>query len=66
MQLSKDIAKLDTAALLSVLSLIAMLTLLTGCAATSGKKSSGVVTSREATAIWHSYEEKLAIGRADN
>jgi hypothetical protein len=29
---------------------------LTGCAATAGKKSAGVVHSREATEIWHSYE----------
>jgi len=29
---------------------------LTGCAATAGKKSAGVVHSQEATDIWHSYE----------
>ena len=39
-----------------VLFLIAILITLTGCAATSGIKSSGVVHSREATEIWHSYE----------
>ena len=33
-----------------------MLGALTGCATTAAKKSSGVVTSREATDIWHSYE----------
>lgn len=32
-----------------------LLSALTGCA-TTAKKSSGVVTSREATEIWHSYQ----------
>ena len=35
---------------------IAVQGILTGCAATGGIKSSGVVHSREATEIWHSYE----------
>ena len=43
-------------ATLVVLVLVGMLSVLTGCATTAGKKSSGVVTSREATEIWHSYE----------
>jgi hypothetical protein len=38
----------------SVLVLVVIQSMLTGCA-TIGK-SSGVVTSREATEIWHSYE----------
>jgi len=41
---------------LSVLILAIFLVTLTGCAATAGKKSAGVVHSREATDIWHSYE----------
>jgi hypothetical protein len=41
---------------LSALFLVVILSTLTGCAATAGKNSSGVVTSREATEIWHSYE----------
>jgi hypothetical protein len=40
----------------SVLVLILILITLTGCSQTSGIKSSGVVHSREATDIWHSYE----------
>ena len=56
MQLFKNISNIKAAALLPVLALIVVFMLLTGCAATSGKKSSGVVTSREATEIWHSYE----------
>ena len=42
--------------ILSVLVLAIFLITLTGCAPTSGIKSSGVVHSREATDIWHSYE----------
>ena len=56
MQPFKNIANIKAAALLPALALIVVLMLLTGCAAISGKKSSGVVTSREATEIWHSYE----------
>jgi hypothetical protein len=56
MQPIKNIEHIKAAALLPVLALIVMLILLSGCAATSDKKSSGVVTSREATEIWHSYE----------
>ena len=40
----------------SVLVLVMILITLTGCAAAGGIKSSGVVHSREATEIWHSYE----------
>jgi hypothetical protein len=56
MQPFKNIANIKAAALLPAIALIVMLMLLSGCAATSGKKSSGVVTSREATEVWHSYE----------
>jgi hypothetical protein len=56
MQLPEEIKKITKTTFLSALALILMLILLAGCAATSGKKSSGVVTSREATEIWHSYE----------
>ena len=41
---------------LAVLVLVVVQSTLTGCATTAGKKSSGVVTSRKATEIWHSYE----------
>ena len=40
----------------SVIFLVVILSALTGCATTAGKKSSGITASREATAIWHSYE----------
>ena len=56
MQLLKNIAKVKKTTLLGVLVLIVMLSVLTGCATTANKKSSGIVTSREATEIWHSYE----------
>ena len=56
MKLFKIIARFKSSALLSPLVLVVMLTLLIGCAATPAPKSSGVVTSREATDIWHSYE----------
>ena len=55
MQPFKNIAKTEISTLLSVFFLVVILSALTGCA-TTGKKSSGVVTSREATEIWHSYE----------
>ena len=42
--------------ILSVLVLAIILITLTGCTATAGKKSAGVVHSREATEKWHSYE----------
>ena len=56
MQPYKNIAKTEITALLSVFFLVVILSALVGCATTAGKKSSGVVTSREATEIWHSYE----------
>jgi hypothetical protein len=56
MQLVKNIAKMGKPTLLGVLALVVIQSTLTGCATTAGKKSSGVVTSREATEIWHSYE----------
>ena len=48
--------KIEKITILSVLFLVAILTTLSGCAATAGIKSSGVVHSQEATDIWHSYE----------
>jgi len=56
MQIVQNIPKIGKTTLLGVLVLVVMLSVLTGCATTAGKKSSGVVTSREATEIWHSYE----------
>ena len=56
MQPYKNIIKTGIATLLPVLFLSVILNALAGCATTTGKKSSGVVTSREATDIWHSYE----------
>jgi len=55
-RIAKIRKKIGTTTILSVLLLIIILNTLTGCAATSEIKSSGVVTSREATEIWHSYE----------
>ena len=49
-------SKIEKTTIQSALFLIAILISLTGCAATDGIKSSGVVHSREATDIWHSYE----------
>ena len=48
--------KIGTPTIPAVLVLIMILITLTGCTATNGIKSSGVVHSREATEIWHSYE----------
>ncbi len=56
MQIAKNIAKIGKTNLLAVLLLVALHGTLTGCAATEVKKSSGITASREATAIWHSYE----------
>ena len=56
MQFVQNIPKMGKTALLGVLVLVVVQSTLTGCATTAGKKSSGVVTSREATDIWHSYE----------
>ena len=56
MQFAQNIPKMGKTALLGVLVLVVVQSMLTGCATTAGKKSSGVVTSREATEIWHSYE----------
>ena len=47
--------KLGISAILAILVVVVIQSTLTGCAA-AGKKSSGVITSREATEIWHSYE----------
>jgi len=49
--------RMGIAALVSGLLLVLILNTVGGVAASAGKKSrSGVVTSREATDIWHSYE----------
>ena len=56
MWIGQNITKIAKTALLAVLVLVVIQSTLTGCATTAGKKSSGVITSREATEIWHSYE----------
>jgi len=56
MQFVQNLAKIGKTALLGVLVLVAVQSMLTGCATTAGKKSSGITASREATEIWHSYE----------
>ena len=48
--------KIEKTTILTALFLVAVLSMLNGCAATSSISSSGVVTSQEATEIWHSYE----------
>ena len=48
--------KMGKTAIQAVLVFFIIQFILTGCAATGGIKSSGVVHSREATDIWHSYE----------
>jgi len=48
--------KMEKIKCVSVIFLVVILSALTGCATTAGKKSSGITASREATAIWHSYE----------
>jgi len=53
---SQNISQTGKAIALRGLFLVAIVAALTGCAATSDIKSSGVVHSREATDIWHSYE----------
>jgi len=52
--LTQNTAKTRMAVVVSVLLLVVIQNFLSGCAATA--KSPGVTTSREATAIWHSYE----------
>jgi len=52
----KNIIRIEKPIILPVCIFVFILITLTGCAATTGKKSSGVVTSQEATDIWHSYE----------
>jgi hypothetical protein len=53
---SQNISQKGKAIALRGLFLVATVAALTGCAAMSDIKSSGVVHSREATDIWHSYE----------
>jgi hypothetical protein len=48
--------KIGKTAILATLFSVAILSILSGCAAVQEKKSSGVIISREATEIWHSYE----------
>ncbi len=40
----------------SVLLLVVILCMLSGCATTAGRKGSSIIPGREATEIWHSYE----------
>ncbi len=56
MQSFKKIEEIRPTTLLPMLVIILVVLLLASCAATPDPKSSGVVTSREATDIWHSYE----------
>jgi len=56
MQVVKNISKIEKTTTLAALGLVILLITLSGCATMEGTKSSGVVTSREATDIWHSYE----------
>ena len=56
MKPSKIIKEIRPTALLATLAMIIVFLPLAGCASTPAPKSSGVVTSREATDIWHSYE----------
>jgi hypothetical protein len=56
MQLVPNIAKIRTATSLSPLVLAVIPLLLLACATTPNPKGAGVVTSREATDIWHSYD----------
>ncbi len=55
MQTNGYISKICMKIIMALLLLIATHTILAGCATTL-TKSSGVITSREATDIWHSYE----------
>ncbi len=52
--LTHNTAKTGMTAIVSVLLLVVVPSLLSGCSATA--KNPGVTTSREATAVWHSYE----------
>ena len=56
MQCVQNILKIGKTTLMGVLVIVVFHSILTGCATGSGKRSPGVVTSREATDIWHSYE----------
>lgn len=47
--------KMGKAAILSVLLVVGILSALSGCA-TTGRKGSSIIPSREATEMWHSYE----------
>lgn len=48
--------KTGETAIQTVLVLLIIPIIMAGCATASGTKGSGVVTSREATDIWHSYD----------
>ena len=56
MQSRKNFLNAGKPIILGILLVIAVQGMLTGCATTAGKKSSGITPSREATEIWHSYE----------
>ena len=58
MQCYKNIIRIEKPTILPVCIFVFILITLTGCAttATTGKKSSGITNSQEATDIWHSYE----------
>jgi hypothetical protein len=56
MQPFKNITKKGKLILRVVFLLVVVLSALAGGATTDGKKSFGITASREATAIWHSYE----------
>ena len=55
MQSKKNSLKTENLIIMGILLLLAVQSILTGCAATQ-TRTSGVIASREATDIWHSYE----------
>ena len=50
------IEKMGKTKFVSVLLLVVILSALSACATTTGRKGSSIIPGREATAIWHSYE----------
>ena len=55
MQIAQNLTKMGKPTLLAVLVLVLIQNILSGCA-TTGRKGSSIMPSREATEIWHSYE----------
>ena len=55
-EIAQDKKKMGKVAIVSVLFLVAILSALSGCATTTGRKGSSIIPSRDATEIWHSYE----------